>query len=272
MGVCIKDTTTQASRVVSLELLFTTFCCLSFLPFFPNFPGFFIGLHVSFFIMLYAFSSLLLATASLVRSSPVIIMDATLQPRQAVGNINLDQVLTTCQGREDDVKKAFSDMHLLTDAVKKIDTDNQAFKDYFGTGWDKTNRLKDWANEIKNNVAKAQRFVDGAPDLPVIQVTCEVLPGACKFERTMATTFVETGRIVLCPFLFDTRPGKGANLNHIADRVNGDATGSGSQLRSWQHVVLHELLHVRAGGYRTISAVGGSEDSRSCSTLTCAIR
>lgn len=223
--------------------------------------------------MLYTFSALLLATASQVLSSPVITVDTTLQPRQAffIGNINLDQALTTCHGRERDVEKAFRDMHLLTDAVKNIDINNQAFKDYFGEGWDKTNRLKGWAEEIKNNVAKAQRFVDGDSNLPTIYVTCEVLPGACSNERTMATTFTESGRIVLCPFIFDTRPGQGANLNHVAERVNGDATGSGSALRSWQHVVLHELFHLRSGGYRTITAVGGPENennSKSCSSLT----
>ncbi|CAI6335151.1 unnamed protein product [Periconia digitata] len=209
--------------------------------------------------MLYSVLALILAGASLVRSSPVTTVDTTLKPRQAffIGNINLDAAFRTCPGRQEDIIKAFRDMHLLTDAVKNIDTNTQSFKDYFGEGWDQTENLKVYAQEIKNNIAKAQRFVDGASDLPTIHVTCENLPRTCSQKRTMATTLVDSGRIRLCPFVFNTEPGQGANLNHVAERVNGGATTSGSGLTSWQHVVLHELLHVRAGGYKTIRTGDG---------------
>jgi hypothetical protein len=84
--------------------------------------------------------------------------------------------------------RAFEEMHLLTDAVKGITTRDQAFKDFFGTGWDEstaTPRFKEFVPSIKANIQKAAALLKNNFYLNAhtVTVTCEVIPGFCKNDK-----------------------------------------------------------------------------------------
>ena len=200
----------------------------------------------------------LIAFAGVVSASPLHSLSpkTQLESRQSyrIGAFVFDDAIRTCNGRHEDVIQAFRDLLLLTDAVKDISTDDPAFVDFFGKGWDIRESYKKFVPNIALNLQKAGALVrDGSGHAP-IPVTCEVLPTACSQRRTGAST-VDTYRthgvpqmIVMCPFLFDPA---GARLPHVVDRVRQGPTTDARQATTWEHVVLHELMHINGAGYIT---------------------
>ncbi|KAF2739129.1 hypothetical protein EJ04DRAFT_559937 [Polyplosphaeria fusca] len=194
--------------------------------------------------------------AAFVSGSPI------LETRQSqfIGALNFDRAYETCNGREQEIIRAFRDVHLLTDAVKGISSDDSAFTDYFGTGWDSTPYLQNFLPNIELNIQKAAAILQDGVRMPTVYVTCEVLPTSCSQPRTLATTIFKNlnqYQIVFCPVLFDPSD-NGVQLSHVADRVLHPATNDVSELWTWEHTALHELMHVSTAGYTTLLAVNDS--------------
>jgi hypothetical protein len=138
-----------------------------------------------------AFSSSLLGFSLLASSSPV----AAEQPKigkhedsYRLGVFRFDGAFKTCNGRHEDVIRAFKDMYLLTKAVKDIRTDDISFMDYFGTGWNKTRALQRYVPNIAGNIQKAEALLteDYARANPtrIVDVTCEIIsPIYCMTEE-----------------------------------------------------------------------------------------
>jgi hypothetical protein len=184
-------------------------------------------------------------------SSPVISSaGAELETRQHIrGAISFDDVASTCsQDRADIIRRAFKDLTLLTDAVQGIKGDDPSFVQFFGVGWS-GGKYGNYYSYVAKNLDLAKQLTLDRESNTKVSVTCKDVRNRCNNVGFAAYTTVHHDSslqtMVFCPLYFT------AGLFHLTDRAKGKPTQNLASLKSYEHVALHELMHVDSAGYQT---------------------
>jgi hypothetical protein len=183
---------------------------------------------------------------------------ADLIPRQHVsGAISFDDVDSTCSfDQANIVKRAFRDVIWLMDAVEGVTTNDPSFIEFFGVGWTGVNAQ--YFSYIPGNIAKAKQLVLDRTSGTKVSVTCADTNNECERDQLAAhTSPIRNGiqTIVVCPLTFDLK----LHRFHITDRVGQRPIDSLRALKSYEHIFLHELMHVDNVGYQTTREGGHSQ-------------
>ncbi len=172
-----------------------------------------------------------------------------------VGRIILDDLTTTCTASQQSIlSEAVESAHQLTDACQGFAGDDPSFEAYFGTGYGGAVFGKRFGLAASNLQKAGAVLQVGSSDTPVARLQCgnttECPDGGQAMMRTSSGT-EGVGIITVCPFAFETG-NRTPNLKHISDLVAvNPSTSDLESLRSWEYVLLHEIMHLDNVGYTT---------------------
>jgi hypothetical protein len=204
--------------------------------------------------------------APCILASPLVSQNAELSSRQThLGLINFDDISIYCNiTQQTIIRRAFADLHLLTDAVQGISGGDPYFVKFFGAGWSGGN-FGDAFWDIPKNLNKAKQAMLDKTSSGMVFVTCQDLSNKCNVENddtkpkpsaytSIPRTEGTTQTMVFCPKAF--------SHFHLTDRSKTSGATNLNTLTSYEHIALHELMHFEYAGYQTaVSAHADPENT-----------
>lgn len=217
------------------------------------------------------FKSTLLASigvfAPCILASPLVSLETKLSSRQThLGLINFDGIATYCNDTEQTIiRRAFSDLNLLTDAVQGIFGGDQYFEKFFGTGWS-GGKFGNYFFYVAGNLDKAKQATLDDDSAGKVFVTCQDTSSKCNNDndetkgKPSAYTSIprnegDTQSMVFCPRAF-------AHF-HLTDRSKTSGSTNLNNLVSYEHIALHELMHFDYAGYQTAVSAHADPETQS---------
>ncbi|KAK5175353.1 uncharacterized protein LTR77_000492 [Saxophila tyrrhenica] len=170
-----------------------------------------------------------------------------------VGRLILDDIISTCTASQQaDISLAAEEAHKLTDAAQNFAGDDPSFTAYFGAGYSGPVFGKRFGL-VSSNLQRAGSVLQvGSSEAPVARVRCGSAT-ECPDSSMMRTSNNAdgSGTIVVCPFAF-LKGNRTPNLRHIAELVQSGTTSTDLEdFRSWEYILLHEIMHLDNVGYTT---------------------
>jgi hypothetical protein len=185
-------------------------------------------------------------------ASPISPDDAGISPRQSIlGLVNLDSVASDCSFTNADIiRRAFRDLPLLTDAVQGISGADEYFQQFFGVGWN-GGKYDTYFSYIAGNLDLAKQASLDRTQGGKVFVTCKDSRGDCAARPVSAYMTIprsegETQSMVICPRVFENE-----KLFHLTDKAKSGTATNLRSLVSYEHIILHELMHFDYAGYHT---------------------
>jgi hypothetical protein len=193
--------------------------------------------------------------APCILASPLVSQNTELSSRQThLGLINFDDIAPYCnENQQTIIRRAFADLHLLTDAVQGIFGSDTYFEKFFGTGWS-GGKFGDTFSYIAGNLDKTKQATLDSDSAGKVFVTCQDLSNKCNNEddetqakpsayTSIPRTQGEEQSMVFCPRAF--------NHFHLTDKSKTSGATNLNNLVSYEHLALHELMHFDYAGYQT---------------------
>lgn len=223
-------------------------------------------------------ASLLAAISGVVQGAPFVSGNeadsSDLIARQqttVVGHLDLLPAFQTCSSqRFNIIRSALTNVHLLTDAVQGVSGADPSLQSFFGVGW-VGRKYPTYFAMIADNLLKAG-IVTRQSGPFLAKVSCEDVENRCsKTPSPIAYTTGQTDdagkhTIVACPKFFQNI-GVTKHAQSLADVQKLKPTTDLQRVDTYEHYLLHEILHLTNAGYKTAVSPPGIGDDHSESHL-----
>lgn len=166
-----------------------------------------------------------------------------------IGGFILDDLDSCGSENAMHIENAVNNYGLLVGAAQGVTRDDPSFKSFFGTGWSGTENGPKF-DLVAENIFKAGMIArPGFP--PTARLTCNDVINHCRHLLGAYTLEMKDSdgvqTITFCPYNFDPVAG----IAPLADRAKQTPQSHLNHLKSYEYVLLHELMHLDNVGYNT---------------------